>query len=804
MLRPRFVKVMRDLTSDYTRSGLLVLAIGIGVFGVGSILGGYAVLVREMARNYLGTAPASMTIKVEDAALDKGIVREVEGLPGVLHAERHATVTARMRVGEDWYPLLLFVIDDFDAMKTNKFRRITGAWPPPEGTMLVERTALDVMKARVGGSIVVKTPNGREQPVAISGIVHDPGLAPARQEQRGYGYCTLPTLRRLGEAQGFDEVRVIAAGKDATQRAIDEEGSTIARLLEDRGYRVHEIQVPPPGRHPHQGQMNAVLLLFLVFAFLTLVLSAILVSASLATLMTRQVREIGICKAIGAGSAQVSALYLLMLLVVCGVAVLLAAPLSRLAAGLLVGQIGALLNLDIKDGSVPWWVFLVVVAGGTLVPLAVAAYPVLRGGRISALEALNSYGVSVAAFGKGRMQATLGRLRVPGSILTLSLRNVFRSRSRLAMTLLLLAAGGALFMTALNTSKAWNVNLEKIYKNRHYDLEVRLTKPFPSEKLIPSLRRIEGVREVEAWGQSPAAFRKGGAYDVVRTYPDKGHGAFLVLALPPSTKLVSLPLTRGQWLGPDDIDEVVLNQMALAQEPGLKVGDHLALSVDGRPSSWRIAGFVEDIGSPAVAYVPYAAYARLTHTEGMTDTIRISLRMREKAAAMLKTREIEGAIGASGASVISTIPVSLLRNAIAEHMAVLVGALLAMALLMAVVGTCGLMSTMSMNLIERTRELGVMRAIGATPAAVRRLVVFEGLISAAFSLVFAFALSVPLSAYLGRLIGTMAFRTPLPLVLAPAAFLAWTGLIMAGAIVASAYPAMRANKLTVRDALAYY
>ena len=451
--------------------------------------------------------------------------------------------------------------------------------------------------------------------------------------------------------------------------------------------------MPPPGRHPHQGQMNAVLMLFLVFAFLALVLSAILVSASLATLMTRQVREIGICKAIGAGSAQVSALYLLMLLVVCGIAVLFAAPLSRLAAGLLVGQIGGLLNLDIKDASIPWWVLLVVVAGGTLVPLAVAAYPVLRGGRISALEALNSYGVSAAAFGKGRMQAMLGRLRVPGSILTLSLRNVFRSRSRLAMTLLLLAVGGALFMTALDTSKAWNVNLEKIYKYRHYDLEVRLFTPFPASQLIPSLRGIPGVREVEAWGQSPAAFSKGGALrrgaDVSRQRPRGLPGprpAPFHEAREPSPY-------RGRWLGPDNTDEVVLNQMALAQEPDLKVGDRVALSVDGRPSSWRIAGFVEDIGSPAVAYVPYGAYARLTHTEGMTDTIRISLWNREKSAAMVKTREIEAAIGLSGASVISTVPVSLLRNAIAEHMAVLVGALLAMAILMAVVGTCGLMST---------------------------------------------------------------------------------------------------------------
>ncbi|HUJ69797.1 MAG TPA: hypothetical protein VLW86_09755, partial [Syntrophorhabdales bacterium] len=139
MLSPRYVKVIRDLTSDYSRSALLVLAIGIGVFGLSSILGSYAVLAREMARNYLGTSPASMTIKVEGSGLDRGVVGEVESLPGVLGAERHATIAARMRKGDDWYPLLLFVVDDFDAMKTNRFRHISGEWPPPEGTMLVER-----------------------------------------------------------------------------------------------------------------------------------------------------------------------------------------------------------------------------------------------------------------------------------------------------------------------------------------------------------------------------------------------------------------------------------------------------------------------------------------------------------------------------------------------------------------------------------------------------------------------------------------------------------------------------------------
>jgi putative ABC transport system permease protein len=149
------------------------------------------------------------------------------------------------------------------------------------------------------------------------------------------------------------------------------------------------------------------------------------------------------------------------------------------------------------------------------------------------------------------------------------------------------------------------------------------------------------------------------------------------------------------------------------------------------------------------------------------------------------------------------MPLSLLRSAIAEHMGVLVRSLLAMAFLMAAVGVLGLMSTMSMNIFERTRELGVMRAIGATPQAIGQLVVIEGLIIGVLSLVFAFSFSLLLSAFIGNLIGNMSFRTPLPLSIAPLAFLIWTGLVFLGSILATTYPAWRAGRITTREALSY-
>jgi len=108
-----------------------------------------------------------------------------------------------------------------------------------------------------------------------------------------------------------------------------------------------------------------------------------------------------------------------------------------------------------------------------------------------------------------------------------------------------------------------------------------------------------------------------------------------------------------------------------------------------------------------------------------------------------------------------------------------------------------------MNIMERTRELGVMRAIGAKQGFIQRLVVMEGLTIGALSLVFAVGLSLGLSKGIGILIGKMAFKIPLALIVSPAALTGWVGLIIAGSIVATLYPAYRASRMTTREALAY-
>ncbi len=240
------------------------------------------------------------------------------------------------------------------------------------------------------------------------------------------------------------------------------------------------------------------------------------------------------------------------------------------------------------------------------------------------------------------------------------------------MTLSLLAAGGAMFMTALNVSKAWDSNLLKIYKYRHYDLEVRLNYPIATDDVLAKIKNIPGIKSAETWGYSTTSFTRDVPFEIVHTYPDKGHGSFIMLALPAKTGFLSLPLQAGNWLSDDNADDVVLNRISRSLLPGVGIGDYISLSIENTPHMWRVVGFVEDVASPATAFVPLNTFKRVTNTGSLANMIRISFENRGFENARMKTMEIENLLAREKISVNQSIPVSLLHNAMAEHMGVLV------------------------------------------------------------------------------------------------------------------------------------
>ncbi|MBN1208366.1 MAG: ABC transporter permease [Myxococcaceae bacterium] len=797
LVSPRWRKLSRDVWTQKGRTALMVTAIAVSLLGIGTVLGAYAILTREMARNYLGTHPASAALELS-AGVDPSVVEEVRRRPGIAEAEAGDIVLARAKVGDDWRPLLLFVVDDFNAMRLNTFKPQSGAWPPPDGTMLIERTAASMLEATEGDSVMVKTPHGAPRAVPITGLVHDPGLAPAWQEREGYGYITRTTLAQLGEPPVLGELRITVRDNPLDLKAIEATAAELSQWLGVRGHSVLQVRVPPPGRHPHQTQMMGVLFLMLAFSAMALVLSAILVATSISAMLARQVREIGVMKTVGARTGQIAWMYGVLIALVGLAAVALALPASVGGARFLAAIVANMLNLRLESERIPWWVFAVGAASGVLVPLLVAAVPIARGSQVTVREAIDQYGVGPLA-SRGQWRSWVALPPWVSRTVLLAVRNAFRRRGRLALTLALLAAGGAMFMTALNVSRGWERIVDRVYENRSYDVEIRLNAP---ATVVERLRRLDGVRAVEVWGYAATALSRPGQVDVVRTYPDGSHGSLAMMGPPPETGLVRFPLLAGRWLRAGDTDAVVLNHMVLGQAPGITVGDRVTLSLGGRPTSWRVVGIVEEVGSPGVAYVTDEAFARAAGTEGRVRMLRIATRAGSPHERAEIIRAIERELEARQVSVESAIPLAVLHTAMGDHVVVLIRMLLAMALLMVTVGMLGLGSTMGINVIERTRELGVMKTIGAAPRQIGRLVVGEALFVGVLSWGVATALAVPLTAVVGKTVGMLSFRVRLPLVMDLAAVSGWLALVVIVSIAATALPARRASRLTVREALA--
>jgi putative ABC transport system permease protein len=796
-MRPRWRKVLADLRSARSRFLMMSVALAASVTVVAAIFTAYAILTREVPRNYIDTHPASAQLHMDD--VDSELIRQVRHLPNIADAEASGTLSARIEVGPNqWMPLMLFVVPDFKLLRINAFRSESGAWPPPTGSMLVERSAMPLTDSAVGDSMVVQTRVGGRQSLRISGVVHDAGLAPAWQEQTIYGYVTPATLTALGESGRLDLLKIVvrAGGNDA--KRIQETARSVADWLQQNGHEVHEIRIPPPLRHPHQGQLNAVVRMLQIFSMLALLLGTILCATIIGGLLAQQGRQIAIMKAIGARSNQIAGLYLSLVGAIGLVSVLAALPLGLLAGRGFVGVVAELLNLEVASYAVPGWLPIGVVGIGLMAPIATALIPILSASRRTVREAIDDHGVAKEGVGLVPTERLIARIGLYDPSLTLALRNTFRRRARLLMTLGLLATAGAMFIASVNLKTAWEDFVAQAVAYQRYDLELRLQHPVAQQQAVDLIAAISGVAAVEVWNNTSAAVDQGGEV-IVQTYPDGGHGGFALRSAPSNTQLVDLHMLEGRWLTADDDAAIVLNQLARSSAfPGVRPGQWISLKVGDRSLRLQVVGIARELLTPSAGYVTAATYAEATG--GTDDANAVRIRFADSAGSTV-TEAIVAALEREQMGVKTIMTRQRVGAAQAGHIYILVFALVFIAAMMGVVGMLGLASMLSTSVIERTRELGVMRAIGARRIDVLKTVLGEGLIVGMLSWLIAVPLSIPISASVGNVLASISSQ-PLELNLSPSAAGLWFGLVLVASTVASFLPARRAAQLTVRQTLA--
>ncbi len=799
--RPRWRKVVSDLLSSKVRSLLVIASIGVGLFAVGLIINVYLIITQDMRTGYAAVNPANIIISA--TPFDRGMVDHVRNLAGVRQAEGVFAFTLRFHAADGtWKSIDFQAIPDIGARQIDTLKLLKGSWPPADKELVVDGYNLAQLPVGVGGMVEVETPSGKIRQMKLVGVVNDqtvgatdPGgffLAPVQ------GYITYNTLPWLEMPSALNTLDITASGDANNLDNLRTISNQVSKSLQDAGLTVSSAAIRALDDHPNRVYVDAIAAVLFVLGFLVMFLSAFLITNTLSALLNQQIHQIGVMKTIGAGRRQVAGIYMLQIFIFGLVAFIIAQPLSSYAAYALLGSFASQINILLQGFRVIPQVALLQLGIALVVPQAAGFFPIMQGTRITTVEALSGYNQAHPPGGQSWNPTNRLVRRIPRPVL-LSLRNTFRRRGRLVLTLTTLTLGGAVFISTFNTQAALTDYIAQIGRYFLADVNLTFKRYYRVEQVSQAALQVPGVGAVEAWSSAQAEL----------VMPDGSVGESVSLLAPPAdSKLVDPVLLAGRWLEPGDTNAITVNEPFRQVFPNLRVGDTLKLKIDGQEDDLTVVGFFQLAGESG-GYLGYTTFEFLSdqiHEPDRAQLFRITasqpgLSLSQQVAL---GQALEARMAADDFQVEEVEAGHSLTATTASGLSILTGFLLIMALLTAIVGSIGLTGTMSMNVLERTREIGIVRAIGASDRAVINLVMAEGLLIGLMSWGLGTALSFPITTLMSNAIIQALFGASAKFTFSPAGVFLWLAIVLVLSALASVLPARgSAARLTIREVLAY-
>lgn len=780
----------RKVAGDFRRHRIQIALIGIVlVIGAGALiaaLNARVVLKREIAHSYAAARSPDLVLTFD--AVAPAMLEIVRSREDVADAQARRLFMTRMAGRkEDWLVARVVVIDDFQDQRVGAVHRHEPGWPPTARGVLIEQSSLPLLGVAVGESIRVRVPGGAIVALPVAGTVHDTAMAPGFQEQQIYAYCTPAVAAQLGLSPVLDQI-VVRMNNRATGPS---------RLIADLQEMLAEANITPlrseilRNAHPHANLMEAMLMVLAGLAAMAFFCCSALASYVASLWMKREVRQVGLMKTIGATSGQLAVQYLALVGPVVIAAAMLALPLAAVGAGALIRFNAASLNIDVIDSSAPSQMLLVEFALSLAVPFLAMAFPILRAARQNAHTAIHDPGITAQAAPRPLVSRVF---HVPGSRQwTFALRNLFRRPWRLVLTLTALSVGGAVLLTANSVFASVMRIVDLMLAKQSYDIEVLLQRPAEIARLQSLARNLPDIEVAEAWPRSSLQFSSAVNSSAGDT-PQRG----TIVGYPADTHLLGFPPPRGRWPTLDESDAVVIGRPE-REALGIGLGDTVELQFGARrPLVVRVVGEVEGRMHPSF-YAPFPLYEKIYGTASESATLLVKA----------KPGRIDAAETALDLALIAEkiVPAAIntrehRRTVIAEHFLDIVGICNLIATAAALFGAISLAAFGALNVLERAREIGVVRTLGATPRRIVGLLVLENAAVVAASAALAVAVSLVATRFLLHRIEEIALRSTIPPQMSfPALGVLAGGLIVV--LVAVWFPVSRLVKVTVREALSY-
>jgi putative ABC transport system permease protein len=783
-------KSVSDLTRRRGRGVLVVAALALAVASVG-FFAVPTLMDRAMNREIAANKLADVTLTVKPLPLNAAQLQALGRLPNVVAFEPRTTFSTRLYIGARRQKAFLIGEASFAHQTVDAVAVTAGSAPGAKAILSdVQNAAFGRGVGGAGSTVRLIAGDGRIVSVPVSGLGRNlTGAQIVAQNGFATFYATAQTIQALSGTPGC--TRLAFRLRDDSSAAARRTVTAIRRYLSAvpgfTGFTDYP-EIRAQGDWPGKAIFNQIASLFTVVTLLALLGALVLLSSTMSALIGEQTEEIAEMKAIGARRRQIRGVYLR----------------STALLGALGALAGALLGIPLA-----WWItsvfahsfFAIGVPFGVVVPIVVAsvalgvigaplaALPAIRrAGRLPLAETLRAAGSTTG--GLGRLDRLLRRTRFLPRTAQIGLRGVARRRRRSAVTILQVGVAVATMLALMslgtsvtNTSQTswnsyrWNIGANSILGG---------ALPPDTQALIAS---VPGVARVQPQ---------------LRNFIKFDGKDSQVWALP-VWPLYSFHLASGRLLDAADAGSkarVVVVEQNIARVTSTHVGQRVVLSTAAGPAQFTVVGIVSDQQDNGTdMFVALTTMQSVLHSPGAVNTYWIQTTSSSHKLIDHTNTRLEDTFASHGLQMDTQVEYVAAADNVAANRAITT-LITVLGLLIVAISLVGLINTITMTVLERTREIGILRCIGGRARDVRRIFASEGLVVALAG----WLIGIPLGLVLAHALTTLSENVinvhilfTFPLVNIPIGLIATLAL----ALLVMQFPLRRATAFKPGEALRY-
>lgn len=707
-------------------------------------------------------------------------INAIRDLPNIAGVEARVLTNTTVWYGGGQSQALLVAVDDFSNQEVNAVQLLEGDFPGP-GQVLADpqNSRSGRLDAGIGDDL-----SFGGSPVVVSGIGTTLEWSATVDDADPVFYLDLGRLQAAIEYPGISwiDLRV----DDNSPAALAAAGDTVREHLAGVDPEItywEPLRSRAAGDWPEKDQVGNIVQLMYIIAALGLISALLMVYTTMNTVVREQTREIGIIKAVGGPRRAIVRSYLLTAALLGALGTALGVAAGIFLSNLLVGFTGRQFS-GIEPGfGIPPWVLAMSIVVGLSATVGAALPAILRATRVPVRQALVDHGVA-DTFGSSTVDEALRRTRFLSRPARLGLRNAARRKARTLTTALQIGFAVGTFLGFLAMGIAVIDLSDQTYDGEGGDIAVSLNADAGNTiASVPGVAATTPVVYSNAGVAGDSYALHGQTHDAAAFHPD---------------------LLDGRWFTPSEESQAQLVAVAgpaLARIAGIGVGDTIQVETSLTEVSVKVVG-VDSlmINDGKTLFMPLSTTLQLTDKE-VPQSYFVVTTQSDEAFVDATTISIQRALARD--KIPATVEARYIdRQANQSQNRLIIAILMILGLPVIAIGMIGLVNTMTMNIFERTREIGILRSIGARARHIRRMIRAEALAVSVLGWLAAIPLGYLIATILIKLLSnsfdvTFAVRFPLwPLPLALVATL-----LIAAVVVL--LPVRRAVRLRPGVALRY-